>query len=322
MSSDRYRIRRQKLIRAVAKADAQALLVTNFTNVAYLTGFSGEDSYLLVGRDVCTLISDSRFATQIEQECPELDVFIRKPNMVLTEATARVIEQAKITTLGFEGASLSYERWQTLADRVKSLSLKPLSGAVEILRMIKDKQEIREIREAIAQAERGYAAIRASLVGTMTEREVAHNLEHEMRRFGAKGNSFESVVAVGARSALPHGRPTDKRISEADFVLIDWGATNQRGYRSDLTRLLVTGKISPKLTKIYRVVLNAQRRGIESIRAGVRAGDVDAAARKVIAGAGFGTLSVTPWGMVSGWRRTKVPGSAPKFPSFWKRVWS
>jgi Xaa-Pro aminopeptidase len=314
MPSDRYHIRREKLIRAVAKADVQALLVTNATNVTYLTGFSGDSSYLLIGRGVCTLVSDSRYATQIEQECPGLDAFIRKPNMVLTEAAARAIERARLTSVGFEGASLSFERWKTLSDRVKSLTLKPLADAVESLRMIKDKGEIAEIRGAIAQAERGFATIRASLAATMTEREVAHNLEHEMRRFGAKGSSFESIVAAGARSALPHGRPADVPISGADFLLIDWGATNERGYRSDLTRLLVTGKILPKLRKIYRVVLNAHRRGIESIRAGIRAGDVDAASRKVIADAGFGGAFGHALGHGIGLETHEGPRVGPEVP--------
>ena len=109
-----------------------------------------------------------------------------------------------------------------------------------------------------------------------------------MLRFGAYGASFEPIVAVGARSALPHARPMDQLISAGEFVLIDWGASNRAGYKSDLTRLLVTGKIRPKLKKIYGVVLNAQRRGIEAIRPGVQCCDVDSAARRVIANAGFG----------------------------------
>jgi Xaa-Pro aminopeptidase len=115
---------------------------------------------------------------------------------------------------------------------------------------------------------------------------VADNLEHQMRLFGAKGASFPSIIAVGPRAALPHARPTNKRIGEADFVLIDWGADCL--YKSDLTRVLVTGKIPPKLERIYGVVLNAQLRGIEAIGPGVACQDVDTAARKVIEDAGFG----------------------------------
>jgi Xaa-Pro aminopeptidase len=157
--------------------------------------------------------------------------------------------------------------------------------------MVKDRDEIAAIRDAIHQAERGFEVLRATLVGEMTERQAAFDLEHVMRRFGAKGSSFPIIVAVGDRAALPHGRPTEARISGADFTLVDWGATSGQGYKSDLTRVVVTGKISPKLAKIYRVVLTAQRRAIDAIRPRAKCSDVDAIARDIIEKAGFGRFS-------------------------------
>ncbi len=129
--------------------------------------------------------------------------------------------------------------------------------------------------------------VRASLTGSQTEREVAANIEHEIRRFGGRGCSFEPIVAVGARAALPHAPPTERQMREADFVLIDWGA-REGLYVSDLTRVFVTGRISPKLERVYEVVLKAQLRAIETLRPGVRMADVDRAARSVIEQAGFG----------------------------------
>ncbi len=121
----------------------------------------------------------------------------------------------------------------------------------------------------------------------MTEKQVAADLEHQIRRFGGKGLSFPAIVAGGAWAALPHAVPGDRKIGDDDFTLIDWGA-NAGLYISDLTRVLVTGKISPKLDKIYNIVLEAQLAGIEAIRPGVTCGEVDAAARSVIAKAGYG----------------------------------
>ena len=152
--------------------------------------------------------------------------------------------------------------------------------------MVKDREEVAEIRRAIDQAERAFTVLRASLRPEQTEKEVADNLEHQMRLFGAKRASFESIVAVGPRAALPHARPTSQRIGASDFVLVDWGADSL--YKSDLTRVLVTGKIPPKLERIYGVVLKAQLRGIEAIRPGISCEEVDSAARKVIEDAGFG----------------------------------
>lgn len=288
MDAERFAARRQKLVRKLRKAGADALLVTNFTNVSYLTGFSGEDSYLLIGKELTVLVSDSRYTTQIQEECPGLDVYIRTRTQTIIEAVGRVVQRAKPAKLGFESNATTFDQWESLKAKIKPLEVLPVSGLVEELRLIKDKQEIAEIREAVRQAERGFMVIKASLLGEMTELQAAHELEHAMRRFGAKRASFDPVVAGGARSALPHARPGGGLISGSDFVLVDWGATNAGGYKCDLTRVVVTGKIFPKLREIYRVVLKAQRRGIEAIRPGVLCADVDAVARSVIDKAGFG----------------------------------
>ncbi len=154
------------------------------------------------------------------------------------------------------------------------------------MREVKDATEIAEIRTAVEQAQRGLQCLRASLMGTMTELQAAHDLEHAMRRFGGLKAAFEPIVAVGP--ALPHAQPGHSRIDEADFVLIDWGSTSSGGYRSDLTRVLVTGKIPPKLEKVYNIVLEAQRAAIEAIRPGIACKDVDAVARDIITKSGYG----------------------------------
>jgi Xaa-Pro aminopeptidase len=171
---------------------------------------------------------------------------------------------------------------------VKPLELLPQADLVETLRLIKDDGELAEIREAIQQAERGFQLLKASLSPDMTEQQAANELERAMRHFGAKQAAFDTIVAVGPRAALPHAQPTSTRIGDAAFLLIDWGARNSAGYHSDLTRMVVTGTISPKLEKLYRVVLQAQRRGIEAVRPGVPGGEVDSAARDAIRQAGWG----------------------------------
>jgi len=286
--SDRHLSRRQKLLHKLKNQPARTLLVSDETNVSYLTGFSGDSSFLLLGEGICTLVSDGRYTTQIAGECPDLDVYIRPQAETIIAAAAKVIEKAKLRKIGIESEHLSVSDFESLKAAVKSLEAFPLSGMVEGLREIKDAGEIAEIRRAIRQAEKGFEVLRAQLVGEMTELQAAHVLEQSMRQFGATGAAFPPIVAVGPRAALPHARPTAELISSADFVLIDWGATAASGYRSDLTRILVTGKISPKLEKVYGVVLTAQQAAINSIRAGMRCCDVDAVARRVIEDAGFG----------------------------------
>jgi len=288
MPHDRFAARRHSLLRRLKSAGIDALLVTSPVNVRYLTGFTGEDSHLIVGKGLTVLVSDSRFQTQISEECPGLEARIRSSTQTLTDAVAAVALDAKLSALGFESATTSYSQWESLTASVKPLQLVPQLDQVEGLRVIKDADEVAQIREAIHQAERGFTLLKASLRGDLSELQAANELEYAMRRFGAKQASFETIVAAGPRAALPHARPTSGCIADAEFVLVDWGATNRQGYHSDLTRILVTGTISPKLERLHRVVLNAQQRALEMIRPGVLAQEVDSAARTVIAKAGCG----------------------------------
>jgi Xaa-Pro aminopeptidase len=280
-------VRRKKLRELIHAAKADALLVTNFINVTYLTGFTGDDSYLLVTLDGETLITDPRYTTQLEEECPGLSLEIREPGVKMLTAAAKVLESAKIAKLGIEGNSATVSLEQSLAKALPKIELVVTENLVEQLRILKDKSEIDATRVACAQAKRAFDVVRASVTTNMTELEVAAELEYQARRFGAKSLSFPAIVAVGPRAALPHARPTQKKLSESDFTLIDWGV-NSGLYMSDLTRVIVTGKISPKLRKIYGVVLKAQLAAIDAIEPGKTCEQVDAVARKIITRAGFG----------------------------------
>lgn len=286
--TDRIAARRQKFWHLVKKQGVESFLVTNPINVSYLTGFTGEDSYLLTGKQESLLLSDGRFTTQIASECPGLETLIRKPSEGLLPLLANALKKRKIATMGIEGGHLSISTFQKLAETCTTTDVIVLPPLVEELRMIKDAAEIAQIQLAVEHAERGYAAMRSNLLTTQTEREAAFDLEHSMRRFGAKRASFEIIVAAGNRSALPHARPTEQQIDSGEFILVDWGAEAPSGYKSDLTRILVTGKLTAKLEKIYGVVLNAQSQGIQAIRPGITGREVDEISRSVIEQAGFG----------------------------------
>jgi Xaa-Pro aminopeptidase len=284
---DASETRRDKLRKLFRQAEIDALLVTNFTNVTYLTGFTGDDSYLLVYGSGQVLVSDPRYTTQLHEECPGLDVHIRSPGVGMFEAVLAVVKSAKVARLGVESDSMTVGFRDQLASELRKTTVGNATRLVEQLREVKDKQEIAETREAIKFAEKAFAVTRATLRRERTEKEVADDLEHQLRIFGAKGASFPSIVAVGPRAALPHARPTEQRIGSGDFVLIDWGASG-RLYKSDLTRVLVTGKISAKLERVYRVVLTAQEQAIAAIKPGMTGHEVDRVARNIIGKAGFG----------------------------------
>lgn len=288
MANDRYLSRRQKLWAELRKLELPALLVTNETNVRYLTGFTGDSTYLLLTQHHAILLSDSRYTTQISEECQGLEVVIRPHTQKMQEATARIIKKAKLAQVGFESGVVTVDTLEAWKKESATTDFVACPGLIEDLRMIKDADEIADIRLAIRLAEKGFATLRANLRPELTELEVAHDLEHAMRKFGSPGVSFPPIVGVGPRGALPHGRPSAMRISEADSVLIDWGANSPSGYKSDLTRILVTGKVSAKLEKVYGVVLTAQRLGIAAIRPGVKGSEVDAVARRHIEQAGYG----------------------------------
>ncbi len=287
MSTDRHAARRSKLTHLIRKAGVGALLITNPRNVTYLTGFTGEDSYLLIGSGRLQLFSDSRFETQLRDECPDIPAEIRTARTLMPDFLATLLPKFSLTNVGIESSSMVVSVRDLLAEKLKPVELVAQPGLTEELRMIKDADEIAELRAAVRQAERGFDLMRSSLVVDQTERQAAHDLEHGMRRFGALRAAFEPIIAVGDRAALPHYRAGLRRFDEAGFALVDWGAVSSGGYHSDLTRLLVTSKLPPKLHHVYGVVLKAQQAGIAAIRPGARCQDVDAAARKVIDQAGY-----------------------------------
>ena len=284
---DRHQTRRNRLRKLLRKEQLDGLLITNFKNVTYLTGFTGDDSWLLVTPREEVILSDFRYTEQLDQECPGLRQHIRPSGQTIVEAAEKVIEAAKCSSLGIEGRSLTVSAHETLREKLKAVAIKTTADLVEQLREVKDAEEIAETRRAVRLAERAFAVLRATLTPDQTEKQVADRLEHQLRLFGAAGCSFPPIVAAGARAALPHARPNGQLIGDADLLLVDWGA--QSGlYKSDLTRVLVTGKITSKLERIYGVVLKAQAAAVAAIRPGVLAEDVDAAARSVIEKAGYG----------------------------------
>lgn len=284
---DRFATRRDKAVKAAAKAGLDALLVTNVANVTYLTGFTGDDSYLLLaGRDHI-IISDPRYTTQLSEECPGIELSIRVPGTSILDDTQRTVLATKAKKVGVEADTITLGSFEKLKEKLAQQTLVATSGIVEDLRLIKDAEEIAETRTAVWLAEKAFAKIRAGLVAGQTERQVAHAIENTIREFGGKGCSFDPIVASGHRAALPHARASERLIGSDPFVLIDWGATAKH-YKSDLTRVLFTAKIPPKLERIYRVVLQAQVAAIKAIRPGVLCKDVDAVARKIISDAGFG----------------------------------
>jgi Xaa-Pro aminopeptidase len=279
--------RLRKLRAEIKQTGVSAILVTNIKNVCYLTGFTGSAGYLFVTAKTEILLSDSRYSSQLQDQCPGLEVDIRDANSTMLDSVERVARQSGFGSIAYESESLTKSEFDRIESRLIGVELVTSSGVVEGLRAIKDKTEIAAIRKSIQVTQRAFEVIRSQMTPDQSELQIAHNLEHQMRAFGAKGCAFDPIVGVGSRSALPHGQPSKKRIGDSPFVLIDWGAEVDL-YMSDLTRVLITAKIPAKLRKIYEIVLKSQLAAIRKIRPGVACKAVDSAARKVIESAGFG----------------------------------
>ena len=288
MAPDHVSLRIDRLRVDLRNDPIDAMLVVAEPNVRYLTGFTGDSTALLISRERTLLISDGRYTTQLAEECPGFDVHIRPVEQLLFDAVGEVVSKFGASRVGFEPSKLTVARYDTISGHAPGVELVGIAGRVETLRSIKDEVEIVEIRRAIGQAERGFAMLHASIRPDDSEKDLADALENYLRHCGASAAAFAPIVAVGPRAALPHAHPTPGAyVRDADFLLVDWGASSG-AYKSDLTRVILTGKVTPKFAEVYQVVFEAQRRGIEALRPGVTAGEVDAAARSVIEEAGYG----------------------------------
>ncbi len=284
----------EKLRAALLAAKLPALLVTNFPDVSYLTGFEGDDSYALVTAEKVLLISDSRYEEQITREAPWVTAVMRQKQIM--EEVGRQVRKIGLTKLGVQAESLTLAQKGTLEGFLKgkskgrSVKLAPAKELVIKLRHHKDAHEISILEEAIRIAEGAFEALKGHIRGggqILTENEIASLLVHEMRKRGALNSSFDSIVAVGANGSLPHYRPQNVQLTNNTPLLIDWGA-RYRGYCSDLTRVLFIGNVPAAIRKIYQVVLDAQMAAIEAIKPGKTGKQIDKIARDIIAKAGYG----------------------------------
>ena len=286
--SPNYQARRAKLLRELKKTDVDSLLISGLANVRYLTGFTGDPSWLFLNSTNCILLSDTRYETQLADECPKLDVEIRDSGSTINDLTVRVVAKTGSRRVGFEADHTTVAQYGSLSEKITTAVLVSTNGLVERLRELKDKWELEQIRAAIEYAQRGIGVVRSSLRLDQTETEIRYLLEAAMRSFGATGTGFEPIVGVGPTAALPHAHAGTRRVAEHPVLLVDWGASTKSGYRSDLTRVFITGKPTKQMELVYKTVLEAQQAAIKAIRPGVKCLDVDRVARGIIERAGFG----------------------------------
>jgi Xaa-Pro aminopeptidase len=269
------------------EAEVDAVLVSGEVNVRYLTGYTGDNGLAVIGPETRAFITDFRY---VEQAAEEVDTSFDRlqAQLELIDAIERVLPDGPLR-LGFESAHVSvHEHGRLRSELPERVELVPVEGLVERLRTVKEDGEVASIREAAKLADAAFTELVAEGLAGRSERELAFSLGVNMHRHGAAAPSFDVIVASGPHGALPHGMPRDVPVNPGQFVVIDWGARLD-GYCSDCTRTVyVGGEPGAEEQEVYDLVLRAQLGGLEAIRAGVPAREVDAAARGLIEAAGHG----------------------------------
>ena len=276
-----FKNRLAKLAPELDEANLDVLLVTHTADWFYLTGFTGESGVLLVEPGQATLITDGRFTTQVRAETRSVRIVEEKGPLM--EFTGAFLREKSKRVIGFDPMRLTVAQLQQLKRAAgRSVRWSPAPGIVSGLRLHKDETEIACMRQSATLAGEVLSRAITLLKPGITEREVGAEIEYQMRKGGASGPAFESIVAFGERSALPHARPTGKRLKKNELVVLDLGAILAH-YCSDITRTVYVGRAPARVKKWYGAVLEAQTAAIASVRAGISCGDVDAAARQVLA---------------------------------------
>lgn len=287
--SDTHARRRTALRSRLRERDLDGLLVVDLRNIRYLTGFTGSNAALLVHADSderSVFCTDGRYLTQSARQVPDLERHIDRP---CPPALAHRAAAAGLRRTGFESHRVTVDDLDVLTGAAEGVDLVRAPGLVERLRMVKDDIEIEALRMACAAADRALADLveHGGLRAGRTELEVARELEGRMLGHGAAGPSFETIVATGANSAIPHHRPTDAVLRAGDLVKLDFGALVD-GYHSDMTRTFVLGAPADWQREVYDLVAAAQAAGRAALRPGAAVRDVDGAARSVVEDAGRG----------------------------------
>ncbi|MDQ3878698.1 MAG: Xaa-Pro peptidase family protein, partial [Actinomycetota bacterium] len=277
--------RLERVRNALSFTDCDALLVTNLTNVLYLTGFSGTNAQLLVTPSSAVFFSDPRYEARAADLVEEADIHIYRDK--LTDVLGDHLQKANVAKLGIEAETVTVGELDRLGERLPGVRLEWTQGLIEKVRRAKDPEEIALIRRAVELADEAFTWALDRIVPGVTERELALDLEVKMRQSGADDVSFEPIVGGGIHSAHIHHSPSERAAEKGDLILIDMGARFQ-GYCSDLTRTVVLGPATDDQRRIYGLVLEAQAAGIRAISAGASGRDVDARAREVITEAGYG----------------------------------
>ena len=275
--------RLENLLKKIAAENLDAIILSKPENIFYFSGFRGDSTILLIGRNFRRLITDGRYTEQAKLQTADFEIVEHSDGLI--KKLAGEIKNVGAKIVGFEGRVLTFDEYNSLSGKISGVELK--SVEVDSLRQIKDAAEIANIRRACEIGDRAFTEVLNFIRAGVSEIEVAAALENLMRRYGSEKPAFDTIVASGVRGSLPHGVASEKVIGAGEFVTLDFGA-KYNGYCSDMTRTVCVGKASDRQREIYNAVLEAQLYGLENIKAGVSGKFVDCAVREKLNRADLG----------------------------------
>ncbi|MCI2105190.1 MAG: aminopeptidase P family protein [Intestinimonas sp.] len=289
--------------------DLDAMLITSKPGEFYAVGFHGEGIALVTAHENF-YFTDSRYIEAAQAAVTDAQVSMPQPGTNYHKMVQSILNRCGIKTLGFEENYMTVDEFNRYRDAL-SADLIPAGKLLTGLRACKDEEEITRMTQAQRIAERALDEILAFIRPGMTEKEIAAKLTYDMLRFGAEKMSFDPIVVSGPNGSLPHGVPGARRVEKGDFITMDFGC-KFGGYCSDMTRTVAVGDPSAEMRKVYGIVLEAQLAGIAAAKAGVPGCDVDAAARKIIADAGYGPYFGHSFGHSVGIEIHESPNASPR----------
>ena len=284
---ERLKVFREKIEKE--NKEIEGFLVTNPKNLSYLSGFDGEGFALIGINGKNYLLTDSRYTEQAQKESPDFKILTDDPNKKNARMLAfkKILAQTKIKKIAFESNNLSYADFKKYSNNFESIEFLPTENIIELLRMIKDKEEIIKIKKAAQITTESLKDVFELMKPGMRELDIASELAYTMRKKGAQKEAFDIIVVSGERSSLVHGKPSEKKITEGELIIIDVGA-NYQNYNSDITRTIIMGKENAKQKEIFSIVLEAQNKALEFLKPGVKCKEVDSIARDIIGKKGYG----------------------------------
>jgi Xaa-Pro aminopeptidase len=286
MSTAYFTRRQEKLKAQLAEQEIDGMLVTNLIHIRYLCGFTGSSGSLLIGPDSCEFITDGRYVVQSKNEVRGANITIDSIPHLQVIKNKNFLSNNMI--VGFDGKNVSHQMFSQISTTLSHVEWKNITGYIEKLAMQKDDKEIEALKTAVEITDRAFAEVLPMVKIGVEEQEIGNRLSFLYRKYGdSDADAFSPIVGSGPHSAMPHQRPTDKKIGPGELVVIDSGA-KYAGYHADMTRTVATKGYSEKQKEIYQIVLEAQLKSIQGIKAGVSCKEIDSLARDHIDKAGYG----------------------------------